>query len=120
MTRLADKVALVIGGASGIGQAIAKRFAAEGAYTYITGRRQSDLEEALEQIGAGATPSAPMQVNSQNSEALWRPCAHRPIGSTCWSSMLVCPSPAGSRKSAKIFSIATSDSTFDHSYSLCK
>jgi NAD(P)-dependent dehydrogenase (short-subunit alcohol dehydrogenase family) len=53
MTRLADKVALVIGGASGIGQAIAKRFAAEGADTYITGRRQSDLEEALEQIGAG-------------------------------------------------------------------
>jgi NAD(P)-dependent dehydrogenase (short-subunit alcohol dehydrogenase family) len=39
MTRLADKVALVIGGASGIGQAIAKRFAAEGADTYITGRR---------------------------------------------------------------------------------
>jgi len=51
MTRLADKVALVIGGASGIGSAIAQRFAAEGAEVYFTGRRQADLDAAHARIG---------------------------------------------------------------------
>jgi len=54
MTRLADKVALVIGGASGIGLAIAQRFTTEGATVFITGRRQGDLDQALAQIGPGA------------------------------------------------------------------
>ncbi|WP_029116707.1 SDR family NAD(P)-dependent oxidoreductase [Mycobacterium sp. URHB0044] len=51
MTRLTDKVALVIGGARGIGLAISERFAAEGADVYLTGRRQHDLDQALEDIG---------------------------------------------------------------------
>jgi NAD(P)-dependent dehydrogenase (short-subunit alcohol dehydrogenase family) len=51
MTRLTDKVALVIGGASGIGLAISERFAAEGADVYLTGRRKHDLDQALEDIG---------------------------------------------------------------------
>jgi NAD(P)-dependent dehydrogenase (short-subunit alcohol dehydrogenase family) len=54
MTRLANKVALVIGGASGIGLAIAQRFTAEGAAVFITGRRQGDLDQALATIGPGA------------------------------------------------------------------
>lgn len=49
-----DKVSLVIGGASGIGLAIARRFSAEGATTYITGRRGGDLNAALDVIGANA------------------------------------------------------------------
>ena len=40
MAKMTDKVALVIGGASGIGAAIAKRLAAEGASVFLTGRRQ--------------------------------------------------------------------------------
>jgi NAD(P)-dependent dehydrogenase (short-subunit alcohol dehydrogenase family) len=48
---LQDQVALVTGGTTGIGLAIAKRFVAEGAYVYITGRRQPELDAAVDSIG---------------------------------------------------------------------
>ncbi len=49
--KLAGKIALVTGGNSGIGLATAKRFVAEGAYVFITGRRQANLDEAVREIG---------------------------------------------------------------------
>ncbi|MEH1807063.1 glucose 1-dehydrogenase [Nostoc sp.] len=49
--KLSDKVALVTGGTSGIGLATAKRFVAEGAYVFITGRRQTELDAAVNEIG---------------------------------------------------------------------
>jgi len=52
--KLADKVAVVIGGSSGIGLGIAKRFAQEGAHVFITGRRQAQLDEAVATIGGDA------------------------------------------------------------------
>jgi NAD(P)-dependent dehydrogenase (short-subunit alcohol dehydrogenase family) len=55
MTKLAGKVAVITGGSTGIGLATAKRFAAEGAYVYITGRRQSELDAAVRQIGKHVT-----------------------------------------------------------------
>lgn len=51
MTRLAGKVALVTGGNAGIGEAIAKMFAWEGAAVVITGRRQDELDRVVKEIG---------------------------------------------------------------------
>jgi NAD(P)-dependent dehydrogenase (short-subunit alcohol dehydrogenase family) len=51
---MTDKVALVIGGASGIGLATAGRLAAEGATVFITGRRAAEVKAAAGQIGRGA------------------------------------------------------------------
>ncbi len=55
MGKLEGKIAVVTGGNSGIGLATAQRFVAEGAYVFITGRRQSELEAAVKQIGKSAT-----------------------------------------------------------------
>ena len=55
MTRLAGKVAVITGGSSGIGLAAAQRFVAEGAYVYITGRRQSELDAAVKKIESNIT-----------------------------------------------------------------
>ena len=49
--RLKNKVAVITGGSSGIGFATAQRFVEEGAYVYITGRRQSELDKAVAAIG---------------------------------------------------------------------
>jgi NAD(P)-dependent dehydrogenase (short-subunit alcohol dehydrogenase family) len=53
--RLAGKIAVVTGGTTGIGFASAKRFAAEGARVFITGRRQAELDKAVAGIGGNAT-----------------------------------------------------------------
>ncbi len=52
--KLAGKIALITGGNSGIGLATAKRFVAEGAYVFITGRRQESLDAAVQEIGEGS------------------------------------------------------------------
>jgi NAD(P)-dependent dehydrogenase (short-subunit alcohol dehydrogenase family) len=51
MPKLQGKVALVTGGSSGIGLATAKRFVEEGAFVYITARRQTELDKAALLIG---------------------------------------------------------------------
>jgi NAD(P)-dependent dehydrogenase (short-subunit alcohol dehydrogenase family) len=51
MKKLEGKVAVITGGNSGIGLATAQRFVLEGAYVFITGRRQSELDAAVKQIG---------------------------------------------------------------------
>jgi NAD(P)-dependent dehydrogenase (short-subunit alcohol dehydrogenase family) len=52
--KLEGKVAVVTGGSAGIGLAAAKRFAEEGAFVFITGRRQPELDAALKEIGPNA------------------------------------------------------------------
>jgi NAD(P)-dependent dehydrogenase (short-subunit alcohol dehydrogenase family) len=51
MGKLDGKIALITGGSEGIGLATAQRFVAEGAYVFITGRRQEALDAAVKQIG---------------------------------------------------------------------
>ena len=55
MGKLIDKVAVITGGSSGIGLATAQRFVAEGAYVFITGRRQTELDKARALIGQNVT-----------------------------------------------------------------
>lgn len=54
MNRFQNKVVCITGGSEGIGLATAKRFAAEGAHVYFTGRRQDRLDAAAAEIGHGA------------------------------------------------------------------
>ncbi len=53
--KLKDKIALITGGTEGIGLATAKLFAQEGAYVFITGRRQKELDEAVKAIGSSVS-----------------------------------------------------------------
>jgi NAD(P)-dependent dehydrogenase (short-subunit alcohol dehydrogenase family) len=55
MGKLEGKIALVTGGNSGIGLATARQFVREGAYVFITGRRDAELAAAVKQIGENVT-----------------------------------------------------------------
>jgi NAD(P)-dependent dehydrogenase (short-subunit alcohol dehydrogenase family) len=55
MSKLEGKVAVVTGGSSGMALASAKRFVAEGAYVFITGRDQDRLDRAVDDIGSNVT-----------------------------------------------------------------
>jgi NAD(P)-dependent dehydrogenase (short-subunit alcohol dehydrogenase family) len=54
MKKLEDKIVLVTGGTSGIGLATAKRFVSEGAYVFVIGRREKELDAAVREIGENA------------------------------------------------------------------
>jgi NAD(P)-dependent dehydrogenase (short-subunit alcohol dehydrogenase family) len=53
--KLEGKTAVITGGTSGLGLATAKRFVAEGAYVFITGRRPKELDEAVKSAGRNVT-----------------------------------------------------------------
>ncbi len=53
--KLDGKIAVITGGSTGIGLATAQKFVAEGAYVFISGRRQSELDKAVKLIGKNVT-----------------------------------------------------------------
>ena len=55
MALLKDKTAVITGGSAGVGLAVAKRFAEEGAYVFINGRSQAELDAAVKEIGGNVT-----------------------------------------------------------------
>src|SRR5882762_8384536 len=55
MNKLEGKTALITGGSTGIGLATAKQFVDEGAYVFITGRREPELAAAVKEIGRNVT-----------------------------------------------------------------
>lgn len=72
MKKLQGKVAVITGGSSGIGLATAKRFVAEGAYVFITGRRQSELNVAIAEIGTNVTGVQGDVANLDDLDRLFR------------------------------------------------
>ena len=71
MGRLDGKVAVITGGSSGIGLATAQRFVEEGADVLITGRRQSELDEAKALIGDGLITVAADSTKSEDLDRLF-------------------------------------------------
>ncbi len=82
MSHLEGKVAVITGGSSGIGLATAKRFAKEGAYVFITGRRQAELDKAKAEIGNNVTT---VQGDVANLADLDRLYAAVKSAMSCWS-----------------------------------
>jgi NAD(P)-dependent dehydrogenase (short-subunit alcohol dehydrogenase family) len=75
MPRLEGKIAVITGGSTGIGLATAKRFVKEGAYVFITGRRQAELDEAAAEIGSNVTAVQGDVANPSDLDRLYQTVA---------------------------------------------
>jgi NAD(P)-dependent dehydrogenase (short-subunit alcohol dehydrogenase family) len=71
MGKLDGKVAVITGASSGIGLATARLFVAEGAFVYLTGRRQKELDAAVSQIGERVTAVAGDIANLEDLDRLY-------------------------------------------------
>src|SRR5882724_10635735 len=88
MNKLEGKTALITGGTSGIGLATAKAFVNEGAYTFITGRREEELAAAVKQIGRNVTGIQGDVSNLGNLDQLFAQIKRERPDSTLCSPML--------------------------------
>jgi len=78
--QLENKTAVVTGGGTGIGLAVAKRFAAEGAHVFITGRRKEVLDDAVAEIGGSVTAIRADSANLADLDTVYRAVAERGRG----------------------------------------
>jgi NAD(P)-dependent dehydrogenase (short-subunit alcohol dehydrogenase family) len=75
--KLEVKIALVTGGSSGIGLAVAQRFAREGAFVFITGRRKTKLEKAAKLIGLDPAAIQADVANLADLDRVYQEIKHR-------------------------------------------
>ncbi len=85
--QLDGKIAVITGATSGLGLATAKRFVAEGAYVFITGRRQNELEEAVRKVGRNVTGIPGDIANLADLDRLYGQVKKRKDTLTSWSPM---------------------------------
>ena len=76
MPALQGKIAIITGGSSGIGLATAKRFVKEGAYVFMTGRRQAELDQAVAEIGSKCDWRSGDVSNLDDLDRLYEGVAH--------------------------------------------
>ena len=87
MGKLEGKIALITGGNSGIGLATAKQFVNEGAYVFITGRREPELARAVKEIGRNVTGVPGDVSNLEISITSSHKSSRRKASSTLYSPM---------------------------------
>jgi len=104
MGKLQGKVAVITGGTTGIGFASAKLFVEEGAYVFITGRRQKELDEAVKAIGRNVTGVQGDVVKLADLDRLYETVRKKGTSTSC-SPMSA--SVASSRWEASLRSITT-------------
>jgi len=80
MALLTGKTAVITGGNSGIGLATARRFVDEGATLFMTGRRQAELDAAVQQLGSAAIGVQGDVANAADLDRLYATVAERGHG----------------------------------------
>ena len=75
--RLEGKIAVITGGSRGIGLATVKRFVEEGAYVFVTGVRQSEIDAAVKQIGKNVTGVQSDVSNLEDLDRLYETVKHQ-------------------------------------------
>ena len=108
MDRLTNKVALVIGGASGIGLAIANRFSQEGAEVFVTGRREPELLELAQPKNGSVHAIRADAADLHDLERVSRPFDLSEAASTSSWSVPACRSMRRSTRSRRSISTGPS------------
>ena len=86
MALLKGKTAVITGGTTGIGLATAKQFVEEGAYVFIIGRRQAELDSAVNEIGDNVTGVQGDVSKAEDLDRLYAAVADSAVGALTWCS----------------------------------
>jgi NAD(P)-dependent dehydrogenase (short-subunit alcohol dehydrogenase family) len=108
MGKLDGKIALITGGNGGIGLATAKRFVNEGAYVFITGRRDTELAAAVKEIGHDVTGVQGDVSNLGDLDRLFTQIKQERAGSISFSRMRALQSMLVLARSVRSFMIRSS------------